>query len=202
MGTGSVLAVMAHPDDAELWAGGTLALHARTSQVVVAVKAHDAIRDAEAHAAARVLGTQVILLPALDASAVGELITRHRPEILITHPVDDVHPDHRAAAAAVLEGLPDVVIATGHPRRLYTCDTYNSLTLNGPVTASVIVDTSDTFDQKMRALAQHASQPITDRFGPMAENLGALWGGRIGTARGEAFQPLPILGWLPATARL
>ena len=37
-GPGSILAVMAHPDDAELWAGGTLALHARHQEAVIAVE--------------------------------------------------------------------------------------------------------------------------------------------------------------------
>lgn len=50
---GSVLAVMAHPDDPELWAGGTLALHARTAPVIAAVQAHDPVRNAEALAGVR-----------------------------------------------------------------------------------------------------------------------------------------------------
>lgn len=102
----SVLAVMAHPDDAELWAGGTLALHARHADVAVAVSAHDAIRNAEARASAAELGTRLELMPSLDAAAVGDLIERHRPQVLITHPPDDVHPDHRRTAEAVLAGLP------------------------------------------------------------------------------------------------
>ncbi|MEV6986990.1 PIG-L family deacetylase [Sphaerisporangium sp. NPDC051017] len=199
---GSVLAVMAHPDDLELWAGGTLALHAQHAPVVGAIQAHDPIRDAEAQAGAKVLGIDVELHPRLDAATVGDLIRRHRPDVLITHPTDDVHPDHRAAAEAVLAGLPEAHIATSSPRRLYTCDSYNSLTLNGPVTASVIIDISGTFEQKMRALAEHRSQPITEHFGPMAETLSSLWGARIGTARAEAFRPLPILGRLPAAAHL
>lgn len=198
----SVLAVMAHPDDLELWAGGTLALHARNAPVVGAVRFHDLIRDAEARASAKVLGIGIELHPELDAATVATLIRRHQPDILITHPVDDVHPDHRAVAAAVLAALPEAHIATGTPRRLYTCDTYNSLTLNGPVDASVIIDITETYDQKIQALGEHRSQPITDHFGPMAANLSALWGARIGTARAEAFRPLPILGRLPATENL
>lgn len=199
---GSVLAVMAHPDDPELWAGGTLALHARTAPVIAAVQAHDPVRNAEALAGGKALGAEVVLAEVLDAAAVTDLILRHRPEILITHPIDDVHPDHRRIAAAVMEGLVDAVIATGHPKKLYACDTYNSLTLGGPVAASVIVDITATFEQKMTALREHRSQPITDHFGPMAENLGALWGARIGTAHAEAFTALPILGRLPAAALL
>ncbi|MEW2401375.1 PIG-L family deacetylase [Streptomyces sp. NPDC046862] len=199
---GSVLAVTAHPDDLELWVGGTLALHAQHATVVGAVQSHDPIRDAEAQASAKVLGIDVGLHPRLDAATIGALIRQHRPDVLITHPMDDVHPDHRAAAKAVLAGLPEAHIATGFPRRLYTCDSYNSLTLNGPVTASVIIDVTTTYEQKMRALAEHRSQPITEHFGPMAETLSALWGARIGTARAEAFLPLPILGRLPAAAHL
>ncbi|MBM7167140.1 PIG-L family deacetylase [Streptomyces sp. G44] len=193
---------MAHPDDLELWAGGTLALHARHAPVTGAVAAHDEVRDSEAAASAKVLGIELELLDIADAAAVDDLIRRHRPEILITHPLDDVHPDHRAVAAAVLAGLPEVHIHTGCPRRLYTCDSYNSLTLSGPVNAPVIIDVTATFDQKMRALAEHRSQPIDDHFGPMAQNLAALWGGRIGAARAEAFTPIPILGRLPSAPHL
>ncbi|KUO04816.1 PIG-L deacetylase family protein [Streptomyces caeruleatus] len=193
---------MAHPDDLELWAGGTLALHARHAPVIGAVKTHDEVRNAEAAASAQALGIELELRDILDATAVDELIRRYRPEVLITHPVDDVHPDHRAVAAAVLAGLPKAHIHTGCPRRLYTCDSYNSLTLSGPVNAPVIIDITTTFDQKMRALAEHRSQPIDDHFGPMAQNLAALWGGRIGASHAEAFTPVPILGRLPGAAHL
>lgn len=194
---------MAHPDDPELWAGGTLAHHARLgAPVVAAVTAHDQIRNAEAAAGADVLGIRLEQPPSLDAETVGELIHRHRPDILITHPVNDVHPDHRAATAAVLAALPTAHIATGRPRRLYTCDTYNSLTLAGPLHAAVIVDVTSTFEQKMQALARHASQPIDQHFAPMARTLAALWGSRIGTPHAEAFTPLPILGRLPGAPHL
>jgi LmbE family N-acetylglucosaminyl deacetylase len=199
---GSVLAVMAHPDDLELWGGGTLALHARHAPVTGAVRAHDPVRDAEAAASAKVLGIGLELHQTLDAAVVDGLIRQYRPDVLITHPMDDVHPEHRAVAAAVLEGLPEAHIHTGSPRRLYTCDSYNSLTLNGPVNAPVIIDITATFEQKMRALAAHQSQPIEDHFGPMAHNLARLWGARIGTEYAEAFAPLPILGRLPGATHL
>ncbi|MET8981645.1 PIG-L family deacetylase [Streptomyces sp. NPDC004539] len=199
---GPVIAVMAHPDDLELWAGGTLALHTQHAPVTGAVRSHDPQRDAEARAGARILGIDIELHPCLDAATIADLIHRHRPDVLLTHPLDDVHPDHRATAEAVLTALPDAHIATGTPRRLYTCDTYNSLTLNGPLHAPVIIDITTTYEQKTAALAQHRSQPITEHFGPMADNLSALWGARIGTTRAEAFRPLSILGRLPATAHL
>lgn len=199
---GSVLALFAHPDDAELWAGATLAHHAGHATVTVAVPYRDSIRDAEAVAGAEILGTELRQLPALDTPTIHQLLMETRPEIVITHPLRDVHPEHRAVAETVLAALPEPVIATGFPRSLYACDTYNSLTLDGPVRADRIVDATTMFTTKIRALHAHASQPIEEHFGPMAEQLGRLWGGRIGTQYAEAFTTLPILGRLPAATRL
>ena len=200
----SVLAVMAHPDDGELWAGGTLALHARDAPVTLAVTEHEAARMAEAAAGAAILGARLAVLPApVSATAIADLITDVRPDVLITHPLADVHPGHRATAEAVLAALPEVVIATGRPLRVYAADTYNSLTLSGPVSAPVIVNITSTYEQKRKALAAHAgTQPIEDHFGPMADTLSRLWGARIGVPRAEAFTPIPVLGRVPAAARL
>ncbi len=194
-----MLAVMAHPDDAELWAGGTLALHAAAgAKVTVAVRAHDPVRDAEASAGASVLGVALRLLSEMSPDAVAALLTDLRPEVVIIHALRDVHPDHRQAGLAVLDALPHVVIATGHPQRLYACESYNGLTLDGPTTPHTIVDISATFSRKMRALTVHRSQPIAEHFGPMAETLARLHGARIGAAYGEVFTPVPVLGRIPA----
>ncbi len=200
----SLLAVMAHPDDPELWAGGTLALHAREAPVTIAVTEHEAARMAEAAAGAAILGARFVALPApVSAAAVADLITEVRPDVLITHLLTDVHTMHRQTAEAVLAALPEVVIATGRPLRVYAADTYNSLTLGGPVSAPAIIDITSTYEQKCAALAAHAgTQPIVDHFGPMADTLSRLWGARIGASRAEAFTPIPVLGRVPATARL
>ncbi|MFF2955868.1 PIG-L deacetylase family protein [Kitasatospora sp. NPDC057965] len=199
---GSVLAVFAHPDDAELWAGATLALHARCSPVTIAVPHRDDVRDAEARKGAAVLGAELHQVPRLNHALLQQLLLEKRPEIVITHPLVDVHPEHRAVATTVLAAVPEPRIATGRPSRFYTCDAYNSLTLDGPVRADVIVDATATFATKMAALHEHASQPVEQHFGPMAETLGRLWGARIGTRYAEAFTAVPVLGCLPGAAHL
>ncbi|MFJ6141659.1 PIG-L deacetylase family protein [Kitasatospora sp. NPDC092286] len=199
---GTVLALLAHPDDAELWAGATLAHHAKHATVTIAVPRRDEVRDAEARESAAILGAQLRQLDRIDVEAVQLLLLETLPDVVITHPLNDVHPEHRAVATTVLAALPEPRIVTGHPRRFYSCDSYNSLTLDGPVRADVIVDVTATFDTKMAALRRHASQPIEEHFGPMAETLGRLWGARIGAGYGEAFTAVPLLGCLPGATQL
>ncbi|MGW2654366.1 PIG-L deacetylase family protein [Streptomyces sp. NPDC001478] len=201
-GPQSVLAVFAHPDDAELWAGGTLALHAQHAPVHIAVPLHDPVRDAEAKAGAAVLGATLHQHAELTPASIQALLIELKPHVVITHPVLDPHADHRHTAEAVLEALPEAKIETGRPRRLYSCDTYNSLTLTGPLVPTVMVDVTTTFDTKMQALRCHTSQPIDDHFGPMAEDLARLWGRRSGALHAEAFTALPVLGRLPGAAHL
>lgn len=199
-----LLAVMAHPDDAELWAGGTLALHAADAPATIAVPRNEPERMREAEAGAAILGARLRVLPApVTADGLRALLAETRPEAVITHPLSDVHPGHRHVAQTLLAALPEAVIGTGFPRRAYTTDTYNSLTLDGPVTAGTIIDITATFEVKARALAAHdGTQPVTSHFGPMADTLARLWGARIGTRYGEAFTPLPVLGRLPAASHL
>jgi LmbE family N-acetylglucosaminyl deacetylase len=200
----SVLIIMAHPDDAELWAGGTLALCAQAgATITIAMPTHrDPVRNNEAAAGAAVLGADVRQLDQASLATLAALLRDLQPEVLITHPLRDLHPDHRQIADTVLQALPEVVIETGHPRRLYTADTYNSLTLDGPVPAHTVIDISATTILKQRAICAHASQPITDHFGPMADTLGRLWGARIGVSHAENFIPVPLLGRLAAARAL
>jgi len=200
----SVLTVMAHPDDAELWAGGTLTLHAQAgATVTTALPRTNERRNQEAAAGAAALGGQLRLLDELTLSTVRDLLTELRPEVVITHNPDDIHPDHQQTAQTLLAALPEVVITTGYPRRVYTCDGYHNLQRDGrPLHLPVIVDVTGVWDTKMRALTQHASQPIAEHFAPMAETPGRLHGGRIGVRYAEAFAPLPVLGQLPATLHL
>ncbi len=118
-----LLAVLAHPDDAELLCAGTLA-RARADGAGVAIcvmcrgdkgagsstGAVDlgAIRREEAEAAANVLGAELFWQDHAD----GELFDtyanrlklvaayrRFRPTLIIAHAAEDYHPDHRAASA-------------------------------------------------------------------------------------------------------
>lgn len=195
---------MAHPDDAELWAGGTLAIHVHAgAAVTIAVPRTSPTRDREAAVGAEALGTTLRLLEELTVDALRGLLTELRPEVVITHNVEDIHPGHQQAARTLLAAVPEVVIATGYPRRIYTCDGYHNLRRDGrPLHLPVIVDVTNVWETKMRALTGHLSQPIAEHFRPMAQTLGRLHGGRIGVRYAEAFAPMPVLGRLPASPHL
>ncbi len=135
-------------------------------------------RNQEAACSAKILGVDLHQPADLTVAWLSDLLITLRPLVVVTHPLRDTHPGHRDAAELAVDALPEALVTCGHPRRVYTCDTYNSLTLDGPVPTHTIVDISTTFDTKMRALAAHVSQPIGQRFGPMAETLARLWGAR------------------------
>jgi N-acetylglucosamine malate deacetylase 1 len=199
-----LLTIMGHPDDAELWAGGTIARHiADGGTATIAVARHDPARDAEAAAGARILGAHLYLMDDYSPESMTTVLAEVRPHIVITHPTTDIHSDHRRCAQAALDALPQTVIATGHPRRVYHCDGYNNLDQFGrPLELPTIIDVSEHWQTKIVALRAHVSQPITDHFAPMAEAQGALHGHRIGAPRAEAFRLLPVLGRLAGSAGL
>ncbi|HVU12625.1 MAG TPA: PIG-L family deacetylase [Phototrophicaceae bacterium] len=121
----NVLAIGAHGDDLEEFCGGTLAKCAeRGDQVFMCVVTDGrgrpkgdpdqiaAIRKAEAAASAEVIGAEPIWLGIPDGGLTVDEATRHKfietiryckPDVIITHPADDYHPDHRNTHQLVLD---------------------------------------------------------------------------------------------------
>jgi LmbE family N-acetylglucosaminyl deacetylase len=147
------------------------------------------------------LGVNVEVVEHHTTEHCEQILRKVLPDIVITHRVDDVHDDHRAIAISAIRAIPGVVIDTGRPLRMYSCDTYESMTLHGLVEGRVIVDISDMFETKQRALSEHQSQPL-DHFRAMAERLANSWGARIGVKWAEAFDPIPVLGRVPGRTHL
>ena len=117
-----VLVLAAHPDDAELACGGTLAKLTNEGHRVglvdltrgdLGTRGTPAIRAEEATAAAEVLGLSLRENLGFrdgffrhDEDHLREVIRsvrRHRPRIVLTNAPEDRHPDHGRAAALVRE---------------------------------------------------------------------------------------------------
>lgn len=159
-----VLAVSAHPDDAEWGCGGSLARHsARGDQVTMAVLSAGAYgvgagdRRTEQENSCAILGADLVWGGFEDCSIskdehglvqfLERVIQDVRPDIVYTHGRDDTHQDHRAVAIASLG-------ATRKLSRILAYESPSSLNF----LPNSFIDISDSVDKKLDALSCHASQ--------------------------------------------
>jgi bacillithiol biosynthesis deacetylase BshB1 len=177
-----IAAVFAHPDDAELTCGGTLALEAARGRRIALVdltrgesgsRGTPETRAAEAEAAARILGVahreslglpDSRLVAAPDArDVVVEALRRLRPRLVLLPHWEQRHPDHTAASRLVYDawfvsGLrnyrPELGAAFRPAKLVYVP------AVTEPVEAppSFVVDVTPVWETKLQALEAFASQ--------------------------------------------
>ena len=216
-----------HPDDIELGCGGTVALCVRDGHVVTLVdltrgegssNGTPEQRAGEAEAAAAILGAPRRNLGLPDAGIVSEdveqvavivsALRELRPNVVLIPSGDDPHPDHVSGAALVLRGL---YLCGVHGFRPQECGeawrVAQALIYAGrrDVEPAVVVDITDTFSTKLRAIEAHVSQfrpsaqakrtPLnTEQFLSSVEARNRVAGHRIGASYGEAFATLNPIG--------
>ena len=119
-----ILAFGAHPDDVELFAGGTLAKMAALGHATGVVdmtrgelgtRGTPALRKQEARKAAEVLGLKIrenLGLADGDVAVTSEarlkvirMLRKYCPRIVLTHHWDDKHPDHVNTSRLVAEAV-------------------------------------------------------------------------------------------------
>jgi len=179
-----LLAIVAHPDDAGIFCGGTLAKHADRGDTVTVAhmtrgeyggfeQSEDEIaatRTEEALAAGDVLGVENVEFLGFQDGRIEytlenrmrivEAMREHEPDLVLTHFGDDMHPDHCRTSQLVsdayyMAGLPKV--ETGQE----PADPDNVYFFGKPTSAfepSVFVDVGDYLETKIQAVAQHESQ--------------------------------------------
>jgi bacillithiol biosynthesis deacetylase BshB1 len=175
-----VLAVMAHPDDAELLCGGALAAGADRGERVGILALTDGgkgthgtaeQRAREAERAGAILGIAVRecaglpdaeLLPTSEhRRIVVERIRALRPRVVVTHWTSGRHPDHRVAAELVTEacflaGLQRYP-AGGEPFRPFKL-VYATAFREDADPPSFVVDVTAQMERKLEAIAAYGSQ--------------------------------------------
>lgn len=193
-----VLAVVAHPDDAELLCAGTLArAKADGAAIGIAVLCLGdkgqpaepiprlaAVRRREMTAAARLLGAELYGGRVPDGTLADdrptrlrlvEIYRRFRPTLVLAHWQSDYHPDHRAAGA-LAEATSWFCASRGHKTSAPPLSASPALWWMDAVTASgfepgFYVDVSEFMGLKERMLQCHTSQIARsgDRdFSPLA----------------------------------
>ncbi len=180
-----VLAVVAHPDDAELLCAGTLA-RAKADGAVTGVcslclgdKGQPSmpvdnlleVRAREAREAAEILGAKLFPGECEDGTLVDdpssrrgltEVFRQFRPTLVLAHDAGDYHPDHRAASALAAAAT-------------WFCASHGQKTASPPLAASpelwwmdcvnavgfapdFYIDVSRHVEQKESALSRHQTQ--------------------------------------------
>jgi N-acetylglucosamine malate deacetylase 1 len=216
-----MLAIFAHPDDVELTVGGTLlkmkSLGYKTgaldvTQGEMGTRGTVEGRAKEADEAARILKLNVrenlelpdghVWVTEETRTKLVRVLRRLKPKVLLTHQIDDPHPDHNHIAQLVRES------ARLASMRKYDGE-FGLERIGAPivahnifsqrVTPSFIVDISDFLEEKMDAIRAHKSQfhnpnstePETRLTGKgfldELENRSRYFGSLIGAAAGEPF---------------
>lgn len=176
----AIMAIMAHPDDAELLCGGALrrAATAGGQAVVLDLTRGESGsfgtaggRAEEAARAAAILGLAERRNAGLPDGAlentpsaraiVAEHIRAVRPRVVITHWPEARHPDHRAASdltrdACFLAGVRNAPVQGDpfRPHKLLYCLTYAE---HAPK-PTFVLDISDAMDAKLDAILAFGSQ--------------------------------------------
>jgi N-acetylglucosamine malate deacetylase 1 len=174
----AILAFGAHPDDVELFAGGTMAKMAALgystgildmSRGELGTRGTPALRKREAAHAARILGVKIREnlafpdgnVPVTSAARlkVIRILRKYRPRIVLTHYWDDRHPDHVNTSRLVAEAVHHSGLAkikTGRDR--YRPPTLLFFKLPTNLAPSFVVDVSDFSEQRTAAIAAYRSQ--------------------------------------------
>jgi N-acetylglucosamine malate deacetylase 1 len=173
-----VLAFGAHPDDVELFAGGTMAKMAAlgySTGIVdmtrgeLGTRGTAALRRHEAAKAAEILRVKVRENLGLSDGEVSvtpqarlkviRLLRKYRPQLVLTHYWDDRHPDHAHTSRLVAEAVHHSGLAkikTGQERHRPRIILYFKIPPH--TIPSFIVDVSDHIEQRTAAIAAHRSQ--------------------------------------------
>jgi bacillithiol biosynthesis deacetylase BshB1 len=175
-----VLAVFAHPDDAELLCGGSLVKAVDRGERVGVVDLTRGesgtfgsadLRSREAERAAEIMGLAVRRNAGLpDAGlentpatrrAVAALIRELRPRVVVTHWKAGRHPDHRVACqlaydASYLAGLANLD-APGEPHRPWKVVQASAFREDADP-PSFVVDVTEQMERKLEAMRAYGSQ--------------------------------------------
>ena len=208
-----VMAILAHPDDAEILAGGTLYKHRqRGDSVEICSLTHtpDSLRAQEGAEGARRLGADFTCFGLPDMGVARytpddvDRLARHLlatpPDIILAHWMDDAHPDHAASVRlvvdallryAVAHGLDDVDASRRAFPQVWSCDTYGGLGSHGSFEVEWYIDVSTVWEHKVHALMAHQSQH-PDHWLDLIQRHNAFYGARCNRRYAEGFRRLPL----------
>ncbi len=227
----NILAIGAHPDDVELSCAGTIIKHIKLGQTVAIVDLTEGelgtrgtveSRRAEAKAASEIMGVAAREnLGMADGFFKNDhehqlrliaAIRHYQPDIVLANAVSDRHPDHGRAAQLIsdscfLAGLKKIETSRdGVAQEVWRPKKVLHYIQDRMLTPSLVVDISDTFEQKIESIKAYGSQffdpnsnePVTyiatPEFMDSIRVKARMYGRMIGAAYGEPYQMVTPVG--------
>ncbi|MFA6072889.1 MAG: PIG-L deacetylase family protein [Candidatus Woesearchaeota archaeon] len=182
---GTILVVCAHSDDQVIGPGGAMAKYAREGYDVFTIifsygeGSHPHMklsyvaktRVLESKEADAIIGGKGVMFLALKDGHMKEdftnkkmmdrfkrLLASYKPCKIFTHSIDDLFPDHRFVREIVLEACDSLSRKNIIDPEIYSFDIWNLWSLRKRTEPKLVVDISDTFKYKIRALHTFKSQ--------------------------------------------
>lgn len=229
-----ILAIGSHPDDIELGCSGTIITEIRNGKKVAIVDLTQGelgtrgtveTRYNEAAEAARIMGVTArenLKLPdgffennPANQMKLIRAIRKYQPEIVLANALEDRHPDHGRGARLIADssffsGLRkiDTVDDNGQPQEAWRPKYVFHYIQDRYLEPSFVVDISDVFEQRMKAIAAYTTQFFNSKMEDDApqsyistpeflESVIArarMMGKRIGVKFGEGFVTEKVIG--------
>jgi LmbE family N-acetylglucosaminyl deacetylase len=191
-----ILAVGAHPDDIELGCGGTLCESLAAGKKIVAVfltkgeqSGNGEARSSESRDALGVLGVNDVHFGDFPDAEIPsshkaidfleEYSTKYKPDIVLTHTVNDIHQDHRQTgwlSVSAFRSVPKILA-------------YETPRVTSSFSPNYFVDISSSVDRKWEALKRHVSQKAKRYLAyESMVNLASFRGSQVGLVAAEAYE--------------
>ena len=179
----TIVVFAAHSDDQIIPIGGTIAKYAKEGRGVITViftqggittlrdHLYINIRKKEALKADKMIGVKkTIFLKIPETQLVKEaknpklmakiksIINKYKPDKIFTHTIYDIHHDHRAVHKIITKAVDEI---KGKKYSVYTFDVWDvakTLNLLRKDTPKLLVDISETFEAKIKAINLFKSQ--------------------------------------------
>lgn len=208
-----VLFIGAHPDDVEIWAGGTiLRMKASGNFEIIHVVLTDGsaglsgspedrlneMRNAvnylkpDAHEFLAMSDTSLILRTDL-VMTLASLVRKYRPDYIFTHSGNDKHPDHSSIGSVIGEAVfiasTNSALLPGTPHNCRNLIAFISDPMRMPK-SRIFIDISNYFERKLEIIKLFPTQ--SEVLMPMLQ-LNQFYGASVGCKAAEAFELIQLV---------
>jgi len=196
----NIAVFFAHPDDAEIWAGGTLKKHVDLGDKVTSYMFHELndIRIAESKQALSILGirgeyhnTQPYQQPNFENLL---KCIEVMPDVVITHWEKDTHIEHQLVFRL---SLMLAHFAKRYHKKtpcLLMTSTYGGQGIDTLFSPTIIVDITNEIQSKREAILCHVSQRPENILNDI-ESQNRILGSQVKTQFAEGFIEYPLFGF-------